>query len=361
MVSNRRNYYTQRDADNMRKISDILETLPEFCREYLVGIENNTTTLTRLNYTYDIRLFLFYLVTEKTPLVGKPIKEITLQDISSLNGYEIEKYLSFLSYYEDHEGNMHANAEKGKARKLSSIKAMVKYFERKETIEKDPTAAVRVPKIHQKEIVRLEGDEIAQILDVAETGEGLSERQKSYHENTKIRDTAIVALLLGTGIRVSELVGLDLSSINFSDASFVVTRKGGNRSILYFSQEVGGMIYDYYQMRTANKMVASDQKAFFLSLQNTRITTRAVQNIVKKYSKIVSPLKKITPHKLRSTYGTELYRQTGDIYIVADVLGHKDVNTTKKHYAAISEDLRRKASKQVTLRFNPDDENPSGK
>ena len=92
------------------------------------------------------------------------------------------------------------------------------------------------------------------------------------------------------------------------------------------------------------------ENALFLSLQNRRITVRAVENLVKKYSKLVTNLKNITPHKLRSTYGTSLYRETGDIYLVADVLGHKDVNTTRKHYAAIEDDRRRKAAKYVHLR-----------
>ena len=85
-------------------------------------------------------------------------------------------------------------------------------------------------------------------------------------------------------------------------------------------------------------------------MQNKRISVRSVENLVKKYSKLVTNLKNITPHKLRSTYGTNLYRETGDIYLVADVLGHKDVNTTKKHYAAIDEDRRRSAANVVKLR-----------
>ena len=85
-------------------------------------------------------------------------------------------------------------------------------------------------------------------------------------------------------------------------------------------------------------------------MQNKRITVRAVENLVKKYASMVTSLKKITPHKLRSTYGTTLYKETGDIYLVADVLGHKDVNTTRKHYAALEEDRRRRAAKAVTLR-----------
>ena len=72
--------------------------------------------------------------------------------------------------------------------------------------------------------------------------------------------------------------------------------------------------------------------------------------MVKKYAGLVTPLKKITPHKLRSTYGTSLYRETGDIYLVADVLGHKDVNTTRKHYAALEDERRRSAAKYVKLR-----------
>ncbi|MPN16203.1 Tyrosine recombinase XerC [bioreactor metagenome] len=92
------------------------------------------------------------------------------------------------------------------------------------------------------------------------------------------------------------------------------------------------------------------EEALFLSLQNRRITVRAVENLVKKYAKLAVPLKNISPHKLRSTFGTTLYRETGDIYLVADVLGHKDVNTTRKHYAAASQDNRRKAAQVVKLR-----------
>ncbi len=187
------------------------------------------------------------------------------------------------------------------------------------------------------------------MLDVVDTGSGLSERQQKYQENTRIRDLAIVSLLLGTGIRVSELVGIDIDDVNFKDMSFVVTRKGGARVILYFNDEVAGYLYDYYSSRIAANKTLKNEPALFLSLQKRRITTRAVENIIKKYSSVATPLKHITPHKLRSTFGTQLYRNTGDIYIVADVLGHKDVNTTKRHYAAITEDIRRNAATKVHL------------
>lgn len=340
----------KRDADNVEKLERILENdLPDFCREYFVGISSNTTPLTRLNYAYDLRTFFKYLTTKIYRLRGKRTKDITPIDIEGLSPFEVEAYLNYVEIYKDDEGNIVKNSARGKSRKLSAIRSMVKYFEKKQIIRFNPTASVDTPKLREKEIIRLEGDEIGAMLDVVDTGNGLTDRQLKYQENTRIRDLAMVSLLLGTGIRVSELVGIDVSDVNFEDMSFLITRKGGARVILYFSEEVAGYLYDYYRMRTADSTLKKEP-ALFLSLQRRRITTRAVENIVKKYALIASPLKHITPHKLRSTYGTQLYRNTGDIYVVADVLGHKDVNTTKRHYAAITEDIRRSAASKVSLR-----------
>lgn len=347
-------YFNNRDAENIEKLDRILdEDLPDFCREYFVGISANTTTLTRLNYAYDIRTFFKYISTKITRFKDKCLKDITPADIESLSPFEIEAYLSYVEIYKDKHGNIVKNGARGKSRKLAAIRSMVKYFEKKQIIRYNPTASVDTPKLREKEIIRLDGDEIETMLDVVDTGMGLSDRQQKYQENTRVRDLAMVSLFLGTGIRVSELVGIDLDDINFDDLSFVVTRKGGARVILYFSEEVAGYLYDYYTMRQADETL-KNEPALFLSLQKRRITTRAVENIIKKYSSVATPLKHITPHKLRSTFGTQLYRNTGDIYVVADVLGHKDVNTTKRHYAAITEDIRRSASTKVSLRGVPD-------
>ena len=343
-------YFNNRDANNLEKLDRILEEdLPDFCREYFVGISSNTTPLTRLNYGYDIRTFFKYLCARIVRFKNKTVKEITPADIETLSPFEIEAYLSYIEIYKDKDGNVVKNGARGKSRKLAAIRSMIKYFEKKQVIRYNPTASVDTPKLHEKEIIRLDSSEIESMLDVVDTGSGLSERQQKYQENTRVRDLAMVSLLLGTGIRVSELVGIDLDDINFNDLSFVVTRKGGARVILYFSEEVAGYLYDYYKMRESDKTL-KNEPALFLSLQKRRITTRAVENIVKKYSLVATPLKHITPHKLRSTFGTQLYRNTGDIYVVADVLGHKDVNTTKRHYAAITEDIRRSASTKVSLR-----------
>ena len=160
----------------------------------------------------------------------------------------------------------------------------------------------------------------------------------------------MMMLLLGTGIRVSECVGLDMDDVDFKNNGIKIHRKGGAEVVVYFSDEVREVLIDYMVER--EKLTAADGSinALFLSMQNKRMSVRSVENMVKKYSQLVTTLKNITPHKLRSTYGTSLYRETGDIYLVADVLGHKDVNTTRKHYAEIEDERRRKAAKKVKLR-----------
>ena len=217
-------------------------------------------------------------------------------------------------------------------------------------IENNVAALVDTPKLHEKAIIRLDVNEVADLLDTVEQGSGLSDNQKKFHEHTSVRDTAILTLFLGTGIRISELVGIDLKDIDFEQNQFVVTRKGGNQDRLAFGPEVREALIAYLDERQEVTPLPGHENALFLSLQKKRITARAVENLVKKYAKVSTPLKKITPHKLRSTYGTILYQESGDIYLVADVLGHKDVNTTRKHYAAISEDRKRTAAKYIKLR-----------
>lgn len=350
---NNSDFYQERNLKNLDKIDEILEQLPPFCEDFFRGIETRTSTLTRLNYVYDLRIFFDFLTKKK--FRGKAMTELTLEELESVTDTDIEIFLSYLSNYSFGDKRLSCD-ERAKARKLSSVRSMYKYFFNKGLIETNQTSKVSSPKLHEKEIIRLEGHEVSSLLDTAEYGDGLSPHASGYHEKTKIRDSAILTLFLGTGIRISELVGLNNESIDFSNNSFVVTRKGGNKAILFFSEEVGDALAAYLAQKENDPQIPPEEHALFLSLQYRRISVRAVENLVKKYAKIVSPLKKITPHKLRSTYGTALYRQTGDIYIVADVLGHRDVNTTRKHYAAITEDHRRSVADAVKLHPTEDEQ-----
>lgn len=337
-------YYEKRDLKNMKKIGSYLSTLPEYCYDFFTGIENNTSSLTRVNYAMDLEVFFDYL--EKY-VIKKPKETITLQDLESLQSRNIENYLSYLSYYQN-DDKMCKNSERGKARKLASVRSFFKYLFNHDMISSNVASKVPTPKLHSKEIIRLEKDEVERMLDAVHSPATFSARQKTYNKNTEIRDNAIVTLFLGTGIRISELVGLNVEDFDFSQNAFKVTRKGGNQTILYFSKEVADALKAWLQKR-ATLGLDENENAMFVSLQNKRICVRAVENLVKKFAKESAPLKKISPHKLRSTFGTNLYRETKDIYIVADVLGHKDVNTTKKHYAAINEDMRKSVANVIKI------------
>mgnify|MGYP003571360422 CR=1 FL=1 len=343
-------YFEEREISCVERINAIIKELPYFVEDFFVGVENRTSPLSRLNYAYDLRVFFDFLT--KKVFRTKKINEIELADLDNLDASDFEYFLSYLSHYTIN-GNDERCTETGKARKLSTLRAFYKYFFNKNKLKANTPTKVAMPKIHEKEIIRLESnekvDEVGDMLYVVETGRGLTKKQMAFHEQTKTRDIAIITLFLGTGIRISELVGLNVEDIDFKTNSFIVTRKGGNRAVLYFNDEVASALFTYYNERKENKAVSKEENALFLSLQNKRISTRTVQELVKKYAKIITPLKKITPHKLRSTFGTNLYRQTGDIYVVADCLGHKDVNTTKKHYAAITDDIRKKAAINLSI------------
>lgn len=342
-------YHEKVTINNEVKLRELLENLPPFCREFFMGIESTTESRTRIAYAYDIGCFFEYLHSANPVCSKMEISKFPISIMDQITPMDIEEYLSYLRYYEK-DGLEYTNAERGTKRKLASLRTFFRYFYKNNLIENDPAVKVDMPKIHEKEIIRLDVDEVARLLDEVESGENLTARQQIYHDKTRTRDLAMMTLLLGTGIRVSECVGLDMDDVDFRNNGIRIHRKGGTEAVVYFGEEVRTALLNYMEER--QKITAEDGSinALFLSLQNRRISVRSVEKLVKKYSQLVTSLKKITPHKLRSTYGTSLYRETGDIYLVADVLGHKDVNTTRKHYAAIDEDRRRSAAKYVQLR-----------
>lgn len=344
------NYFVDRNNKNAVLLRKIKSELPYFCEEFFLGIDSRTSMLTKVNYARDLKIFFNFLTTEIIDFNDKKVKDLTLDDLNKVTLTHFEMYLDYLSYYEDKNNNKRSNTNKTKARKLSSLRTFFAYFYKKNKLRENVATKVNIPKINEKEIIRLDINEVVDILNLAENGEGFTKNQKAFFKKTKKRDFAMLSLFLGTGIRISELVGLDIKDFDFENNSFVVTRKGGSRMILYYSNEVKEALISYLDSRREKDKELKNDEPFFISLQNKRINVRSVENLVKKYARVVSPLKKITPHKLRSTFGTNLYQETKDIYVVAEVLGHKDVNTTKKHYAAINENLRREALTGVKLR-----------
>lgn len=351
MDKNQLTYHEQVNIDNTLRLREILKTMPPFAKDYFRAIEPTTSTRTRISYAYDIRVFFQFLLDENPAFKGKAMTDITISVLDQIKAVDIEEYLEYLKVYGHTQEDLHTNGERALKRKMVALRGFYAYYYKREMIQTNPTVLVDMPKIHDKAIIRLDTDETAALLDYIEhCGDTLSGQKRVYWEKTKSRDLALVTLLLGTGIRVSECVGLDIQDVDFKNNGIKVVRKGGNEMVVYFGDEVEQALRNYLEERSGITPLAGNENALFLSTQRKRIGVQAVENLVKKYASQITSTKKITPHKLRSTYGTALYQETNDIYLVADVLGHKDVNTTKKHYAAMDDQRRRRAAAAVRLR-----------
>ena len=348
-------YREQEKIENTVKLREFLKELPPYVKDYFRAKEPTTSDKTRLSYAYDLRVFFRFLKESNPALKEKSICDISLADLSSLKPVDFEEFEEFLKAYQTADGRLETNSRVGIARKMSCLRSFYEYLCKRQLVPYNPVRMVDMPRVKEKAIIQLDPDEVVTLLDHIENyGNQLSGVQLYHYNKQKYRDLAIVTLLLGTGVRVSECVGLSISDIDFKNNGVKVVRKGGNEMVVYFGEEVEKALKDYLDLsRNGITPLAGHEDALFLSGQRKRISVDAVEKMVKKYCSAVS-VKTITPHKLRSTYGTALYRETGDIYLVADVLGHADVNTTKKHYARLTDDRRRAASKAVILRENTD-------
>ena len=331
-------YREQVDAQRIIQIREILKGLPQACGDFIRSIAVTTGTFTRLAYAIDLRTFFTFLQRERVAFADTPLTHLTDQQIGSVTQSDLTAYIEYLTYYfKEQDADEETaplkplvNHELAIKRKLSSLRSFYEFLFMSQRISANVTTLVSLPKIHEKPIIRLSQEEMIRMLEQSATGAGLSERQKAYQKLTAKRDFALISLFLGTGIRVSECVGLNISDVDLENNAFLVTRKGGNQVVLYFPPEVATALADYLDARREIAALPGHEDALFLSLQK--------------------PLKpKISPHKLRSTFATNLYQETGDIYLVADVLGHSSVDTTRRHYAEMTDRRRRMAAERVVL------------
>jgi len=347
-TSNVQTYHQSTSNQNTVKLRELLKTMPSFCRDYFRGIEPTTTAKTRIGYGYDIRTFFRFLLSENPSFKNAQMTDICLSDLDQLQPVDIEEYLEYLKYY-TYDGQVFTNDERGIKRKFASLRSFFLYYQKRDLLRHNPTVVVDMP--HDREIIRLDADEVSDLLELVEHGgDHLSGMKKVYYEKNKQRNIAIFTLFLGTGIRVSECVGLDIEDVDFKNNRIRIIRKGGKEEYVYFGEEVANALKSYItEERVHVKPREGHEHALFYSIQKRRISVQAIENLVSEYTSQITSFKHITPHKLRSTYGTALYQQTGDIYLVAEVLGHNDVNTTRKHYAAMDDEQKRSAADAVTL------------
>lgn len=333
-------YRQNQDYLSRIKIKQLENNLPQFLGVYFSDMLNNgKSTRTVLGYAQDLKLFFDYL--QKTGFKDTNLMTATADILEKLTIHDINEYLddtlSFSKNVKEYSSNT-------KARRVSSIKAMYKFFYRQGMIENDLSNRISTPRIKEKPIRALDTYDVSRILNAVKDTSGMNKQQLQKHALIEKRDYAILTVLFGTGIRVSELVGIDTTSVDFDKCSIRVIRKGGKTEDVYFEDSVYDALSNYLK-NGREKLKPTDAPALFISTNHTRITVRAVEKLVKKYalkSGISNP-EEITPHKARSTYGTLLYKKERDIEMVADALGHKSIDTTKQHYADTSEENRKRA------------------
>ena len=340
-------YHEQNDIQNIKKLRSIISALPAYCEDFFRGIEQRTSSKTRIAYVTDLKLFFDYLIRSGQ---ASGMELITLDMLSSLKIIDFEKYMEWLKCWTDDSGNEYTNGEKAIARKLSTLKAFYKYFQQNEMIISNTASLVQLPKLHDKEITRLDSDEMKAFVQVVETGGSLKGRERALFELNQKRDLAIIMLLLTTGIRVSEFVGLDINDVDLKNSGIKIYRKGGKEATVYFSDDTREVLESYIEERKQVEAIKGHENALFLSLQNKRLSTRSVADLIPKYARLAGIQKKVTPHTLRRSYGTALYNATGDIYLVAGTLGHADVNTAKRHYVALEDEKKRDSRNAVKVR-----------
>ncbi len=236
-------YREQVDAQRIIQIREILKDLPQACGDFIRSIAVTTGTFTRLAYAIDLRTFFTFLQRERVAFADTPLTHLTDQQIGSVTQSDLTAYIEYLTYYfKEQDADEETaplkplvNHELAIKRKLSAIRSFYEFLFKNQRISANVTTLVSLPKIHEKPIIRLSQEEMIRMLEQSATGAGLSERQKAYQKLTAKRDFALISLFLGTGIRVSECVGLNISDVDLENNAFLVTRKGGNQVVLYFS------------------------------------------------------------------------------------------------------------------------------
>lgn len=328
-------YKDEKNTNLITKVNEELEFLPDFCSKFIDYRQMRLAASTQKMYLSKFKHFFEYLHSKGPSNFQEcPIKDYSLSLMRLVTTDIVLRYVN-----SDFFRGEIKNATKEHT--LACLSSLFTYLCKVEHFDYNPVAAIERPKHVHKEIIALTNDEKLDMLSSIEFGSGLTDKQKQYHEKNKVRDLAICNLLLSSGIRISELVGLNLTDINFEEHYLSVIRKGGDFDMAYFSDSAEESLLEYLEIRTTRYKVPDSEKALFVS-ENGRIGLRTVQSLVKKYAMAGVQGKgyKISPHKLRSTFATNMLKQTGNVALLKQQLGHKTLEMSQHYARANREEMK---------------------
>lgn len=300
---------------------------PRFIKDYYYSI-NADTHMTKLRYINNLVRFLDYMF---------PEEKITLEKIIEINRFDVQEYIENISYYDKNGDTVEMKANT-KACIYSSLSSFFNFLLDNEYITKNPVDSLKRPKIEINEVVFLEPEEVITIeRKILEEGSG-NQTARSKQQDWKLRDFLLFHIPVVNGIRVEALVEINMNDIHMERHTITVTEKGNITKEVFLDDKALRYIRLWKRER---QDLLGDKKcdAFFISNRRTRITQRAVEDIIKKYADGING-KHITPHKLRSTFGTNAYRTTKDIKMVADALGHKTTVPTQRYVKSFENGIK---------------------
>ena len=351
-------YSEEKNNKYFEKTKKLLEEMPEYCNDYYEHLMANDMGASTIHaYIADLNLFFKYLVRNSDAHVS----EITMEKLDDLTPSDIERYMAYLRYY-NVDGISHQNNPSGRKRKLASLRRFFKFArEHQHWLENDPAAGAATPRVKTKDPTQIrvvEQRERERLFERLERMYKDAERDRAATNNPKYRvwikpafikrDTAIIYLFLGTGIRVSELVGLDVDNVDWEAGKAVIVRKGGDKDTIYMSDDVLGILKEYKNYW--RNMLAPDTPALFVSKTHTRLTVRAVEAMIKDLAEeLFGKGCNITPHKFRATFDSQYYRMTLDLEATRNAMHHKSVSTTSQYYLKANEKAKEDDMKRLNV------------
>ena len=361
------NVLAKKNTTNKRITDERLPLLPSFIAEYNSYLDaQGRSVRTREEYIKDLTGFLEYMIGGTGLSSAERLKDISLKDIDNLTGRDVNDYLAYIKEYEAEDGSVIQNGDDARARKRSSIAGLLKFLYRQDMIEHNITEKI-MPisvKASSRAVKALQENEILDLLEVVTTGKGLSDRQLHYWELTKYRDKLIIALFVVSGLRVSELQQLNISSFNLKREEFIIYRKRGKESVMPMNRTIINVFSEYMEndRKHCPDVATGHEDALFLCLSTEekdphgnirpagrkRLSERQIRDLVHKYTAIVVGGDGYSPHKLRASAATAAIQRGVDMSRVAALLDHDSITTTQR-YVKIDDNMKREAMKSMEL------------
>lgn len=333
------------------QLNTILSELPEFVSTFIYSLSNNNTTLTKLEYSRDIKFFLEFLSNFTYEYADKPIKDFTLSDMDLVPILLVNQYLTYIKGEKGKENERKATTVK---RRRASLSSMYNFFIRNEKLTRNPVRATESTKLPEKPVIYLTNEEQKKLLDVVRTGNNLEKKAKKQHSIYENRDIAMIILMLDTGLRVSELLSSNIKDYDLEHCNVTVVRKGGDIKEVFYSDECKYYLNIYFETQIAKYGIKNGDFPAFTTTKGNRLTVRAVEMLIKKYAFAALPPSlagNISPHKLRSSFAMSFYRATNNnILLLQKKLNHKNITTTNIYAKADKKELEESRNVMQNLR-----------